>query len=37
MSKRGRERNLGDSKNDVRQLKGGGLSDFLNTLQLIAP
>ena len=26
MSKRGRERKLGESKNDVMQLEGGGLS-----------
>ena len=26
MSKRGREWKLGESKNDVRQLEGGGLS-----------
>ena len=26
MSKRGRERKLDESKNDVRQLQGGGLS-----------
>ena len=26
MSKRGRERKLGESMNDVRQLEGGGLS-----------
>ena len=31
MSKRGREQKLGESKNDVRQLEGGGLSFFFET------
>ena len=36
MSKGGRKWKLGESMNDVRQLKGGGAFQFYSILQLMA-